>query len=44
MIPNTLTEMIAGFAVILSIILVYVLSLILRTRKAGTKTKERRRN
>lgn len=34
---NTMSEMILGFGVILGVLLVYVLSLIIRTRKARTQ-------
>ena len=34
---NTLNEMILGFAVILGVLLIYILSLILRTRRAKNR-------
>lgn len=37
---DTLNEMILGFAVILSILLIYVLTLILRTRKAKARYQQ----
>jgi hypothetical protein len=36
---NTLNEMILGYAVILGILLIYVISLIIRTRIAKTQRK-----
>jgi len=40
MTPNTLTEMIAGFAVIVGLLLLYILSLVIRTVKARSKYHE----
>ena len=37
---NTLPEMILGFTVILGILLIYVVTLILRTRKAKSQYQE----
>ena len=37
---NTLPEMILGFAVILGILLVYIVTLIIRTRKAKSRYQE----
>jgi competence protein ComGF len=34
---NTLTEMILGFAVIIGVLLLYVISLIIRTQKAKSR-------
>ena len=41
---DTLTEMILGFSVILGVLLLYVLSLFLRVRKAKNRQKKRRRS
>ena len=41
MLANTLTDMILGFAVILGILVVYVISLILRTQKAKTSRENK---
>ena len=43
MLVNTLTDMIMGFAVILGILVVYVISLILRTQKAKTRRENKTR-
>ena len=37
---NTLPEMILGFAVILGILLLYIVTLIIRTRKAKSRFQE----
>jgi competence protein ComGF len=37
--PNTLPEMILGFAVILGILLIYVFTLIIRTHKAKSRRR-----
>ena len=37
---NTLPEMILGFAVILGILLIYIVTLIIRTRKAKSRYQE----
>ncbi len=43
MLANTLTDMILGFAVILGILVVYVISLILRTQKAKNHRENMKR-
>ena len=37
---NTLPEMVLGFAVILGILLVYIVTLIIRTRKAKSRYQD----
>ena len=37
---NTLPEMILGFALILGILLIYIVTLIIRTRKAKSRYQE----
>jgi hypothetical protein len=41
---NTLTDMILGYAVILGILLIYILTLIIRTRKARTQRDKNRQD
>ena len=41
---NTLNDMILGYAVILGILLIYILTLIIRTRKARIQRENNRRD
>lgn len=41
--PNTISEMILGFAVILGILLIYIITLIIRTRKAKSRYPQTRK-